>query len=631
VAIALLVSLVTSAACLADVRSRHAPEKETDACGLPLTPPTLLPPYLRIHPEAVDVRLNWTASTLELSKHFSASAAADASPAPAFALPPALINPSLLWTPDGRLLRAARLHATGCMVQPDADYNGTQVTELRTIWLSEIAVDAPPPPKEASADKTRLEVHKGEAASSSDKRGLGAEMGAGARAGDEAAAGWATWDVSRWALGDPSRPLRPLELGRGHPSDAGAHRKALEGATSPAGGPQPWAPLCQRKASYVPSNQSLVQTVVTGPEDPKLIPLPSGIGAGIAFSSFPPHDGPHACHDPPSMLFGGNKAKFQMFFASPKIFGESSSATALLLAKASGVRADSGRAAGETHATSRADALAASVSASHPSALGYHFECQNQYLPQKNWIGFNHAGVLHMVTSVMPHTVQAVREDGKCLIDSYVTDGYEPLRRLAEGVDVRGSASAIPWRNGTAYLALFHTKNSAGRYTTMAYTFAAEQPFAVTAVSRPIPLAAGSSAFASSLSVPPGGDKVVIGYGAADAEARALVVSTAYLESLFDWSGGCAPSEHTPAPAGAYPATHTQEGSAAGDERGHVMLPAPASAAAVVDPGRTARAYQYAGLVFFLAVCGSAVSLAVGLAVEAQTWWRMASQDAYLK
>jgi hypothetical protein len=623
VAIALLVSLITSAACLADARSRHSHKKKTDACGLPLTPPTLLPPYLRIHPEAVDVRLNWTASMLDLSKHF---VAADASPAPAFAFPPALINPSLLWMPDGRLLRAARLHATGCMVQPDADYNGTRVTELRTVWFSEMAVDAPPPAKEASADKMWLDVHKGEAASGADKRGLGAEGGAGARASEEAAAGWATWDVTRWSLGDPSRHLRPLELGRGHPSDAGTHRKGLEGATPPASGPQPWAPLCQRKASYVASNHSLVQTIVTGPEDPKLIPLPSGIGAGIAFSSFPPHDGPHACHDPPSMLFGGNKAKFQMYFASPPIFGGNSSAPAPLPAKTSGVRADPGRGAGETHAASRADALVASLAASHPSALGYHFECQNQYLPQKNWIVFNHAGVLHMITSVTPHTVQAVREDGQCLIDGYVTDGYEPLRRLAEELDVRGSASAIPWLNGTAYLALFHTKNKAGRYTTMAYTFAAEQPFAVIAVSRPIPFAAGSSAFASSLSVPPGGDKVVIGYGAADVEARALVVSTAYLESLFDWSGECAFSEQTPMPRSAQPATQIQEDSAAGNEGGSVAAPASATA---VDPARTARAYQYAALVFFLAICGSAASLLVRLALEARTWWRMASHDAY--
>jgi len=388
---------------------------------------------------------------------------------------------------------------------------------------------------------------------------------------------------------------------------------------------EPWAPLCQREAKYVPSNHSLVQTVVTGAEDPKLILLPSGIGAGIAFSSFPPHDSRDACHDPPNKIFGGSKAKYQMFFATPPLFGENSSAPAPLEAHTGDARAIPGRMARRTPMA--AGGLAASAAAPHPSALGYRFQCQNQYHPQKNWIGFSHAGLLHMIMSVTPHTVQTVREDGQCLSASYVTDGYEPLRRLATAVDVRGSATAIPWRNGTAYLALLHTKNSAGGYTTMAYTFAAKPPFAVTAVSRPVPLAAGSSAFASSLSVPPGGGKVVIGYGAADAEARAFVVSTAYLESLFNWSGRCGSSKLADEPGGADPAKDIREGSTAGEEGAGIALLAPASATAV-DPGRTARAYQYASLVFALAVFGSAASLVLQLVLKAQTWWHTAPHGA---
>jgi hypothetical protein len=317
-----------------------------------------------------------------------------------------------------------------------------------------------------------------------------------------------------------------------------------------------------------------------------------------------------------------------MFFASPAVLEESSAAQALLPLNASGARAIPKRVAwGTREATG---GLAASEAAAHPSALGYRFECQNPYHPEKNWIGFSHAGVLHMITSVTPHTVQTVRKDGQCLPDSYVTDTYEPLRRLADGVEVRGSATAIPWRNGSAYLALLHTKNSAGRYTTMAYTFAAQPPFAVTAVSRPVPLAAGSSAFASSLSVPPGGGKVVIGYGAADAEARALVVSTAYLESLFDWSGSCGSSAHTEEPRGADSVTGIRNGPSVAVEGGGAVPAAPASDAAA-DPGRTARAYQYAGLVFALVICDSAASLVVRLALEAQKRWRTVPHAAGLK
>ena len=74
---------------------------------------------------------------------------------------------------------------------------------------------------------------------------------------------------------------------------------------------------------------------------------------------------------------------------------------------------------------------------------------------------------------------------------------------------------------------------------TYAYTMQAAAPYRVIAVSRPLPLAGANVAFASSLAVPPGGDKVVIGYGVADAESRALVMSKAHLRSLFDWQPFC--------------------------------------------------------------------------------------------
>ena len=63
-------------------------------CGVPAEP--ALPPYVRVAAEAVDVRLNW-------------SVAADD-----YAQPRVLINPSLRWAADGRLLRAARAHARSC-------------------------------------------------------------------------------------------------------------------------------------------------------------------------------------------------------------------------------------------------------------------------------------------------------------------------------------------------------------------------------------------------------------------------------------------------------------------------------------------------------------------------------------
>jgi len=64
-------------------------------------------------------------------------------------------------------------------------------------------------------------------------------------------------------------------------------------------------------------------------------------------------------------------------------------------------------------------------------------------------------------------------------------------------------------------------------------------PFKVINVSRPLPLAGGNAAFASSLAIPPAGEKLVVAYGVADAESRAFVMSRDFLLELFDWSRAC--------------------------------------------------------------------------------------------
>ena len=61
----------------------------------------------------------------------------------------------------------------------------------------------------------------------------------------------------------------------------------------------------------------------------------------------------------------------------------------------------------------------------------------------------------------------------------------------AGALQLHGSATALPWRG--QYLALFHTVSAGagarGAYTSFAYTFSAEPPFAITGVSRALPLA----------------------------------------------------------------------------------------------------------------------------------------------
>lgn len=111
------------------------------------------------------------------------------------------------------------------------------------------------------------------------------------------------------------------------------------------------------------------------------------------------------------------------------------------------------------------------------------------------------------------------------------------------GADVTSKLVEKPLR-----LALFHTKDHHGRYTTMLYTFGASPPFAVTAVSRVVPLQGGTRAFASGLAIAPGGGKLVITYGVADADARSLVVSFDYVRSLFDWCTHIRPEGTAPSP-----------------------------------------------------------------------------------
>ena len=85
--------------------------------------------------------------------------------------------------------------------------------------------------------------------------------------------------------------------------------------------------------------------------------------------------------------------------------------------------------------------------------------------------------------------VVARAADGRCGV-RYSTSSFAPMAALAAtaGLRLHGSGTAVRWgADGASYLATFHTVGAAGEYTSFAYTFDAEPPFAVTAVSRPLP------------------------------------------------------------------------------------------------------------------------------------------------
>ena len=88
----------------------------------------------------------------------------------------------------------------------------------------------------------------------------------------------------------------------------------------------------------------------------------------------------------------------------------------------------------------------------------------------------------------------AREQQGECVRAGKFTDRGQSdvsaaLQTLAsvEGMRVHGSGTALKW-DENSYLILFHTKDALDRYVTLAYLMQAHPPFAVTNVSRPLPL-----------------------------------------------------------------------------------------------------------------------------------------------
>lgn len=291
------------------------------------------------------------------------------------------------------------------------------------------------------------------------------------------------WDVAAWGL-DGNAPMQ---------------RKTILPTLPNSTGDDPsWGPLCEAEPTFIPQNSTLVRKVVTGAEDPKLLSLrdqDDNVRWGLTFSSLPPVTTSGACYQGGPRLRAGDVAGAAQMYIAP-----------------------------ETRTGDGISWPAAPVVASR-------LECGESVKAEKNWIGFTHHGQLHYIYSVFPHRVVVARsEDGGCYEYPRYTE-YPALRELANaGYRLHGSATAIEYK-GT-YVALLHTIDNLGRYTTMAYRFQPEPPFAITAVSQPLPLqGVGMRNFASGLLVESG--KVMVSYGEQDAAARALVMSTEFFDSLF--------------------------------------------------------------------------------------------------
>ena len=333
---------------------------------------------------------------------------------------------------------------------------------------------------------------------------------------------WASWDVDRWGL-DGTAPLRLLK-------------------TSHDNGPL-LSTLCGDATSWQPTNKTLLRKRVFGAEDPKLFKLPRASDSADSGSS--------------STESGSGSADSG---ATSPGFASVGIAFSRLTCQQIGEKPQYGmfQIVGQVDLSSEAGTFGARAS-SLPCG-------ENDGRDEKNWIAFRQGDKLRYVYSINPHVVKTVNAtSSRCNLEPDVKtdqrtpslgqgskEEFEAMTSLAAVVGrLHGSGTSVRWSKDL-YLNLFHTKDGTDRYVTMAYLMSATFPFAITNVSRPLPLQGGNASFASSLALSPGGYKVIIGYGVADTEARALVMSREYVASLFSWQDACT-SPAPPPLAGARP------------------------------------------------------------------------------
>eukprot|EP00434_Breviolum_minutum_P030827 symbB.v1.2.027259.t1/scaffold2785.1/size70456/2 len=297
---------------------------------------------------------------------------------------------------------------------------------------------------------------------------------------------------SQWPNGGDSSPLDMLSM------------STWSGLRTAAG--KVWKDdLCWTE-TWIPSNNTLIRHVVTGPEDPKMVDQAGTLI--MAYDSKPPHGGDTSICRKNSQGF--TDAVTQMYLSS-------------------GVQPQD---------------------VTTPM-MGYRLSYGQSDVAEKNWIPFTYKNSLYFVYTPMPHVILSAQMDGSS--EKVYSTTFRPLQRIAQEsphVQIRGSAQAVLVNNTAAtpslprehYLALLHLHDSrTGKYAHYAYRFGAEPPFMMLQMSSQLPLTEAAAmpngvqfAFASGLAVK--GNTVIITYGAGDRDARALVMTLEKLDDLFQCS-----------------------------------------------------------------------------------------------
>jgi len=303
---------------------------------------------------------------------------------------------------------------------------------------------------------------------------------------------------------------------------------------------EPWhgENLCQRE-KYLPENRTLIRMTVTGPEDPKVIPLTwrdPGYCDVTATDCSKPRSARDWCSTSQEHCSichwrwcGMDEVQIAFSSYTPKV----------------------GRGCESRDVTQMFLATGVDVNKPDEASRGFHLKCGQWNHNEKNWIPFQYGGHTYIVYSLVPHLVQELVYDGAGSCGSQWRTVFPPLAEFTEkhaGKAIRGSAQAVyvnapdVTRSVPAphFLGLFHVADlKEQRYWHYAYRFAVEPPFQIIQVSKALPLLTlqphpGSGlpfAFASGLAVHD--NQVTITYAAGDREPRALVMSLSRLEQLF--------------------------------------------------------------------------------------------------
>ncbi|CAE7866060.1 mdmB, partial [Symbiodinium microadriaticum] len=282
--------------------------------------------------------------------------------------------------------------------------------------------------------------------------------------------------------------------------------------------------LCERE-KYVPENKTLIRLVVTGPEDPKVIPLMQGYcDKSSADCSTPREPGDLCgssrdhCRNCHSRWCSSEEVQIAFSSYTPKAGKDCKRRDVMQMFLASGVDAK----------------------AVDKVSQGLHLKCGQWNHNEKNWIPFQRNSRTYVVYSLVPHLVHELVHDGQGTCGSQFRTLFPPLAQMQEknldkayrgsGQAVHVDASAARAANLTLrqshFLALFHVADlKVRRYWHYAYRFSPDPPFQILQVSKALPLQelpprpfAPRFAFASGLAVH--GHQVTIAYAAGDREPR---------------------------------------------------------------------------------------------------------------